>query len=93
MKIPENTAGRINSLVADRLREGADLLEQQGANHFRVLAYRRAAESIAAEKVDLSEMISRKGVGIGRAQGQMTVPITSTIVLVKKGVGHVFVNF
>ena len=35
-----------NRIIADRLREMAMLLEQQGANHFRVAAYRNAAKSI-----------------------------------------------
>jgi DNA polymerase/3'-5' exonuclease PolX len=36
-------AGSINARCADRLREAADLLEAQGANPFRVSAYRKAA--------------------------------------------------
>ena len=37
-----------NQLIADRLREAADLLEQQAANPFRVRAYREAAQTVAA---------------------------------------------
>ena len=36
----------INQRVADKLREVADLLEQQGANTFRVRAYRNAADTV-----------------------------------------------
>jgi DNA polymerase/3'-5' exonuclease PolX len=33
-----------NQIIAERLREAADLLEQQAANPFRVRAYREAAK-------------------------------------------------
>jgi DNA polymerase (family 10) len=42
-----------NAAVAQRLREAADLLEQQGALPFRVNAYRRAANTVAALRRDL----------------------------------------
>jgi putative hydrolase len=35
-----------NKLIAERLRQAADLLELQGANRFRVNAYRKAAETV-----------------------------------------------
>jgi putative hydrolase len=35
-----------NKFIADRLREAASLLEQQGANRFRVNAYRKAADTM-----------------------------------------------
>lgn len=35
-----------NEIITDKLREAADLLEQQGANPFRVRAYRQAAETV-----------------------------------------------
>ncbi|MCS6779094.1 MAG: helix-hairpin-helix domain-containing protein [Geminicoccaceae bacterium] len=38
----------LNARIAERLRRAADLLEAQGANPFRVGAYRRAAETVAA---------------------------------------------
>jgi hypothetical protein len=50
-----------NRPIADKLREAADLLQQQGANPFRVSAYRRAAESIAALDRDLKELASEAG--------------------------------
>jgi DNA polymerase/3'-5' exonuclease PolX len=37
----------LNQRVAERLREAAELLEQQQANPFRVSAYRRAADTVA----------------------------------------------
>jgi putative hydrolase len=50
---------RSNSAVADKLREAADLLEQQQANPFRVRAYRQAADTVAALTDDLGEIGAR----------------------------------
>jgi Holliday junction resolvasome RuvABC DNA-binding subunit len=65
--------GPFNSLCADRLREAADLLDAQGANPFRVGAYRRAAETVRDLPEDLAHLIDREGLeglealpGIGR---------------------------
>lgn len=52
----------INQQVAAKLREAADLLQQQGANPFRVNAYRRAAETIAGLGEDLTALVRRQGV-------------------------------
>jgi putative hydrolase len=51
-----------NQLIGDRLREAADLLEQQAANPFRVRAYREAAQTIAALPDSVSEIYQRDGV-------------------------------
>ncbi len=66
--------GARNQKISDKLRELADLLEQQGANRFRVGAYRRAAETVAAHVEDLTEVLARDGLeglialpGIGRS--------------------------
>lgn len=48
--------------IADRLREAATLLEQQGANPFRVGAYRRAADTLATLSRDLRELVASEGV-------------------------------
>ena len=50
-----------NQLIADRLREAADLLEQQAANPFRVRAYREAAQTVAGLERDLAEIHARDG--------------------------------
>jgi putative hydrolase len=52
---------RGNALVADRLREAADLLEQQNANPFRVRAYRSAADSVAGMTQDIGELAEQGG--------------------------------
>jgi hypothetical protein len=51
----------VNQDIASRLREAADILEQQAANPFRVRAYRRAAETISRLEEDLPELIEHGG--------------------------------
>jgi hypothetical protein len=50
-----------NPMVADMLREVANLLEAQGANAFRVAAYRRAADTIAGQRESVRELFARSG--------------------------------
>lgn len=50
-----------NAQVAQRLREAAELLELQGANGFRIAAYRRAAERIEKMRPDLMELVRDEG--------------------------------
>ena len=52
----------INQQVAAKLREAADVLEQQAANPFRVGAYRRAADTIAGLDEDLDALVANAGV-------------------------------
>ena len=54
-------AGSINARCADRLREAADLLEAQGANPFRVSAYRKAANTVLDLPEDLAARVDRDG--------------------------------
>lgn len=63
----------LNQQVAARLREAADLLHQQGANPFRVSAYRHAADTVARLAEPLDRLIDRGGLealealpGVGR---------------------------
>lgn len=65
--------GPINADCADRLRQAAALLEAQGANPFRVLAYRRAADTLRGLPWDVGPIIEHEGAeglealpGIGR---------------------------
>lgn len=50
-----------NQQIADALRELADLLEQQGANPFRISAYRRAADTVVHLERDLGEIFVHEG--------------------------------
>lgn len=50
-----------NVAVASRLDEVADLLEEQGANPYRVAAYRRAAERIRVLDEPVAEILHTKG--------------------------------
>jgi Helix-hairpin-helix domain len=45
---PVMTDLSFNQHIADRLRQMADLLEQQTANPFRVSAYRHAADTVSS---------------------------------------------
>ena len=50
MKAPQISTARLgeNLFVAEKLREVADLLDQQGATQFRIAAYRDAAAYVAS---------------------------------------------
>ena len=72
----------INQQVAKKLREAADVLEQQQANPFRVAAYRRAADTVLSLETNIEEIVEDKGLkgleelpyigeGIGRAIYEM----------------------
>jgi hypothetical protein len=54
--------GGLNRVVAERLREAAELLEQQQANPFRVSAYRRAADTVAGLGEDVAALLEREGI-------------------------------
>lgn len=51
----------INEAIADKLREIAALLEEQGAGPFRVNAYQRAANTVAYLEKPISEIVEREG--------------------------------
>jgi putative hydrolase len=66
--------GRLNERIAERLREAADLLDQQDANPFRTAAYRRAADTLISLDESIAGLLARAGVdgltelpGIGRS--------------------------
>ena len=50
-----------NRRIAAALRDLADLLDLQGANPFRISAYRRAADTVAHLDRDLGEILERAG--------------------------------
>ncbi len=51
----------LNTKIAMKLQEMADLLEQQGANPFRIRAYRQASESLPGLERDLSTILEQEG--------------------------------
>ncbi|NJD32116.1 MAG: DNA-binding protein [Gammaproteobacteria bacterium] len=72
-------------MCADRLREAADLLEAQGANPFRVAAYRRAADTVRDLGEDISQLIAREGAagldalpGVGRGIASALLELNRT---------------
>jgi hypothetical protein len=59
-----------NAVVAARLREVATLLEDQGANPFRVQAYRTAADTMRALDRPLIDVVAAEGLaGLDRLPG------------------------
>ncbi len=50
-----------NQQVAEWLRQAAELLHAQGANPFRVGAYRKAADAVAACRGSLSDLLASHG--------------------------------
>lgn len=50
-----------NTHLAESLREAGDLLEQQGANPFRIAAYRRAAGTVAELDRDVAAVLEHDG--------------------------------
>ncbi len=59
-----------NAEVAERLRQAAEMLQTQGANPFRVGAYRRAADSVEQFDGSLRELFAAEGrAGLDRLPG------------------------
>jgi putative hydrolase len=52
----------LNAQVARRLDEVAELLQEQGANLFRVQAYRRGADSVRRLQRPVSEILEQEGI-------------------------------
>ena len=51
----------LNQQIAMKLAQAADLLEQQGANPFRVSAYRHASETVSRLTRDIGELAESEG--------------------------------
>lgn len=80
-----DVAGSGNARCADRLREAADLLDAQGANPFRVSAYRKAATTVLGLTEDVAQIVERDGLpglealpGIGRGIASALLEMTRT---------------
>jgi len=56
-----SSATSLNSSVASRLDEVAQILEEQGANVFRVGAYRRAAAMLRGLKEPIDQIVKTEG--------------------------------
>ncbi len=54
-------SGRSNGWIAERLRQAASLLAAQGANPFRISAYRRASDAIEGLDTDLRDVAEAGG--------------------------------
>jgi hypothetical protein len=83
--LPQEGSGLCNALCAERLREAASLLEAQGANPFRISAYRRAADTLRDLPEDLTSLIDRQGMpglealpGIGHGIASALLEMTRT---------------
>jgi hypothetical protein len=59
----------LNHQIATRLEEMAELLEQQGANPFRIRAYHRAAQTLTRLEGDIGEIFQRENI-----QGLIALP-------------------
>lgn len=77
-----------NQDIARRLREVAQLLEDQGANRFRVRAYRAAAETIERLTVPATEIAQQQGtdglkslpgIGVSLARSIHTLVVTGRL--------------
>lgn len=59
-----------NGPIADIFRNIADILEIEGENHFRILAYRKAADTVEGLSEDISKIAGQKNLtdlpGIGK---------------------------
>jgi DNA polymerase (family X) len=86
-----------NQDIAGRLREVAQLLEDQGANRFRVRAYRAAAETIERLTVPAAETAQQQGtdglqslpgIGVSLARSIHTLIVTGRLPMLDRLRGH-----
>ncbi|MGD8589325.1 MAG: helix-hairpin-helix domain-containing protein [Chromatiales bacterium] len=75
----------LNTQIAMKLQEMSDLLEQQGANPFRIKAYRQAALTLSELERDLAQILEQEGnkglealPGIGRGIATAIAELVST---------------
>jgi len=66
-------ATTINTEIAGRLKEVARLLDEQGANQFRVRAYQRAAETLKNLKRPVDKLIKAGGLLQFSTRRRMTI--------------------
>lgn len=68
-----------NSWVAGRLRQAADLLEAQGANPFRVRAYREGADTVDRLQADIGDLYADGGIDALTALEHIGVSLAAAI--------------
>jgi len=77
-----------NRDIAQKLREVALLLEEQGANRFRIQAYRRAASTLEGLNVPVSHIVQQSGteglealpgIGVSLARSVHTLVVTGRL--------------
>ena len=81
-----------NDFIAAQFELLADLLEIQGANSFRIRAYRNAARTISSTAESLSDMVAgsqdlTEFAGIGKDLAKQIQEIVNTRTTI-----HVFIN-
>lgn len=86
-----------NSEIAQKLREVALLLEEQGANRFRIQAYRAAAERLERLDVPVSRIVEQQGtdglqalpgIGVSLARSIHTLVVTGRLPMLDRLRGH-----
>lgn len=80
-----NASDKLNQRIARRLEEVAQLLSEQGANPFRVQAYRNAAETLRRLLLSVDDILKREGEqglqklpGIGKALARAIATVVRT---------------
>ncbi len=88
---------RENREIAQKLREVALLLEEQGANRFRVQAYRTAADRLERLEIPVSQIAEREGteglqalpgIGVSLARSIHTLVVTGRLPMLDRLRGH-----
>lgn len=86
-----------NREIAQKLREVALLLDEQGANRFRIQAYRTAAEKLERLQVPVSQIIEQQGtdglqalpgIGVSLARSIHTLVVTGRLPMLDRMRGH-----
>lgn len=86
-----------NREIAQKLREVALLLDEQGANRFRIQAYRTAAERLERLEVPVSQIIEQQGtdglqtvpgIGVSLARSIHTLVVTGRLPMLDRMRGH-----
>jgi DNA polymerase/3'-5' exonuclease PolX len=58
---PSHAPSTLNQGIAERFRQAAELLAQQGGNPYRIAAYRRAAGALEELTESAADLLDREG--------------------------------